>query len=225
MTSTIADITALTINFKTPELVYDCLNSFRNFYPDVYHLVIDNGGCQQSDRTLSQLHDKKLIKLIKNTENVGHGLALNQGIELVGTSYVFLLDSDTRTERGGFLEKMLKLFETDDQLFAVGWLRKVGKTGVAYRIQSKAPKDALPYVHPYACLLDVAKFRQLRPFNESGAPALKTMYDARELGFHLADFPIDEYIWHKVAGTRGLFGGRFKVGTREIPGQWSRRPI
>jgi glycosyltransferase involved in cell wall biosynthesis len=221
----LTDITALTINFKTPDLVYDALNTFRNYNPDVAHLVIDNGGCEASERRLSKMHDKELITLVKNTENVGHGLAVNQGIALIETPYVFLLDSDTRTEQGGFLEKMLERFEADPLLFAVGWLRKVGKTGVAYRDQSKAPADALGYVHPYACLLDVEKFRGLRPFNRSGAPALETMYDARERGYHVEDFPIQDYIWHKVAGTRGLYGGRFQIGTHEPPGKWTRRPI
>ena len=219
------NITALTINFKTPDLVYDALNTFRNYYPDVPHLVIDNGGCTASENRLSKMHDKGLITLIKNTENVGHGLALNQGLALIETPYAFLLDSDTRTTQGGFLGKMLARFEADPLLFAVGWLRKVGKTGVAYRDQGKAPDDALAYIHPYACLMDVAKFRGLRGFNRSGAPAFHTMHDARERGYHVEDFPIQAYVWHKVAGTRGMYGGRFQIETDEEPGKWSRRPI
>jgi len=218
-------ITALTVNFKTPGLVYDALNSFRNYYPDVPHLVVDNGGCEASIKCLRKLADKDLIVLIENAENAGHGPALNQGIALIETPYAFLLDSDTRTEQGGFLEKMLELFEQDRRLFAAGWLRKVGRSGVAYRHQDQAPDSALSYIHPYACLLDVAKFRGLRSFTQSGAPACEMMYDARERGYHVADFPVSDYIWHKVAGTRGMFAGRWRVDTDEEPGRWKRRPI
>lgn len=221
----LTDITALTVNFKTPDLVYDALNSFRSYYPEVRHLVIDNGGCPVSLKRLRKLADKDFIELVENERNIGHGLALNQGIALVETPYAFLLDSDTRTERGGFLEKMLALFKADPLLFAVGWLRKVGQTGVAYRHQDKAPDSALSYIHPYACLLDVAKFGELRPFALSGAPALETMYDARARGYHVADFRVQDYIWHKVGGTRGMFGGRCRVKTDEEPGKWKRRPI
>lgn len=221
----LSDITALTVNFKTPELVYDACNSFRLYYPDIRHIVVDNGGCAASLERLRKLTDKGFVELIENERNAGHGPALNQGIALIETPYAFLLDSDTRTEQGGFLEKMLDLFEADPLLFAVGWLRKVGKTGVAYRNQSTAPDSALSYIHPYACLLDVAKFGELRPFALSGAPALETMYDARERGYHVKDFPVSEHIWHKVAGTRGRFGGRCRVGTDEEPGKWKRRKI
>lgn len=221
----LSDITAITVNFKTPDLVYDCLNSFRCYYLDMRHIVVDNGGCAASLDRLRKLTDKGFVELIKNERNAGHGPALNQGLALVETAYAFLLDSDTRTEQGGFLEKMLALFAADPLLFAVGWLRKVGKTGVAYRHQDTAPDSALSYIHPYACLLDVEKFRELRPFKQAGAPALETMYDARARGYHVAGFPVSDYIWHKVAGTRGLFGGRCRVRTDEKPGKWKKRRI
>lgn len=222
-----SDVTAITVNFKTPELTYDCLNSFRNFYPDVKHIVIDNGGSEKSIRLFKKMERKGLLTLIENVENVGHGPALNQGIAIVETPYVFLLDSDTKTKQGGFLESMLEKFEQNVKLFACGWLRQVNiKTGVSYRIKgNKTPRGGLPYVHPYACLMDVGKFRQTRQFTNRGAPALETMTDAIAAGFTLEAFPVEEYIWHKVAGTRGLFGGRFAIRTEEEPGPYKRKAI
>jgi len=224
----LSSITAVTVNFKTPKLIYDCVNSFHAHYPGVQHIIIDNGGCEKSLKLLRKLQGKELLTLLENGENTGHGPALNQGIANVETPYVFLLDSDTKTEHGGFLEKMLELFEQDAKLFACGWLRKVDtKTGVAYRVSkgSPLPNVGLAYIHPYACLMDVEKFRRGRGFANRGAPALEPMLDAFHNGYTVKAFPIEDYIWHKVAGTRGLFGGRFAVKVTEEPGTWKRYNI
>jgi len=186
----------------------------------VRHILIDNGGCGKSVNLWRKMERKGLLKLIENETNRGHGPALNQGLELVETPYAFLLDSDTRTKEGGFLEKMLDLFSENWRLFAAGWLRQVSaQNGVALRKGDKA-RDVLDYIHPHACLLDVAKFRQVRPFTVQGAPALMTMLDARARHWKVADFPIADYIWHKGSGTRGLFGGRVRIKTDEKPRQW-----
>lgn len=211
-------VTVLTVNFKTPELIYTAVCSFREHYPSVPYIVIDNGGCQRSVNLLRRLP----VALIENEQNIGHGLALNLGIELVDTPYVFLLDSDTKTEKSWFLELMLKEFEKDSNLFAIGWLRKVNNSGVAYR---GSTNKGIEYIHPYACLMDVGKFQQLKPFTQQGAPAINTMRDAKKKGYTVKDFPIAKYIFHKVAGTRGMFGGDIRPDTRATPGEYSRRAI
>jgi glycosyltransferase involved in cell wall biosynthesis len=216
-------ITAITVNFKTPDLLNVCISSFRSHYPDLRYIVIDNGGCKESRRILRKLRENVRIEAIENEENAGHGLALNQGLALVETPYAFLLDSDTKCNRGGFLEKMLERFEADSLLFAIGWLRHVNDTGVAYK--GKPAFDAIPYVHPHACLMDVAKFRRLPPFTTRGAPAVDTMRAALRAGYTVEDFPVSEYIWHKIGGTRGLFRGHWLPKTGEEPGKWKRYRI
>lgn len=118
------NITALTVNFKTPDLIHDCLTSFRQYYPNIPYIVVDNGGCEQSIEILHKLQSNDSnLTIIENDKNIGHGLALNLGLLRITTRFVFLLDSDTKVERGGFLEKMLELFDDDNMLFAAGWLR------------------------------------------------------------------------------------------------------
>lgn len=164
------------------------------------------------------------MTLIKNEDNTGHGPALNQGLRYVYTPYVFLLDSDTRTNKGGFLEEMLELFDNDDSLFAAGWLRMVNPhNGVSFAKQNT--NHGLRYIHPYACLMDMGKFWHLKRFTATGAPALELMKDVKRKGFKTYDYPIKDYIWHKEAGTRGLFGGRIKPGVGERPGAYHWRRI
>lgn len=224
------DITAISVNFKTPDLIANCRDTFAQYYPDLIHILIDNGGCAESLAVLREIKDRdNKVVLLENLGNAGHGPALNQGLALTGTRYAFLLDSDTEIQQGGFLEKMLAKF-SNVQLFAVGWLRWTNERGLAVherdveRVQHPE-RQWLPYIHPYACLLDTVKFRELEPFAKTGAPATNLMRSAREHGYSVADFPIDQYIWHKGAGTRALFDGQIRPATRAEPGQWRKMPI
>ena len=216
-------ITAISVNFRTPRLIQDCVGSFSRHYPHVHHILIDNGGCPQSIGIMRGLAKRAEVTLVENDTNRGHGPALHQGVSLVKTRYVFLLDSDTRTEKGGFLEEMLSRFEADARLFALGWLRYTNENGVASPKQHL--KRGMEYVHPYACLLDVVKYKKLHPFIHSGAPATKLMHSAKKAKYRLARFPIERYIWHKVAGTRGCFGGECRVPTNMRMMKWRKHRI
>jgi glycosyltransferase involved in cell wall biosynthesis len=209
------DVTVITVNFKTPKLIEECISSFKLIYPDLRYIVIDNGGCDESLEILEAIES---IELIENFENIGHGPALHQGILLSTTKYVFTLDSDTEVFWGGFIELMLEMFESDPALFATGWLRHVNASGVA-------GKSGYPYIHPCASLVDREKYLAVPPYTHAGAPAVQTMIEAIMEGYHLRDFPVFEYIDHKVAGTRGMFGGRWHVCTDAEPGEYEWKPI
>jgi len=217
-------VTAVTVNFKTPQLVKDCVVSVLKFYPGLPYVLIDNGGCKRSLSAVRELKKKyPHVHLIENDRNIGHGPALNQGLKHVSTPYALLLDSDTRAKKPGFIERMLKAFKEDPKLFAIGWLRYVGHNGVATPQQNGS--QGKKYIHPSTCMLDVKKFQGLHPFVHSGAPATKLMHSARKKKYHLKYFPVSEYIWHKVAGTRGMFGGECRVKTDAKPGKWRKHRI
>lgn len=216
-------ITVISVNFKTPDLIRTCVSSLRQFYPSVPYILLDNGGCVTSLVTIRDLGKKFSVLTVENEKNIGHGPGLHQGIKLASTPYVFLLDSDTRVKKGGFLEKMLALFEDDPKLLAAGWLRYVNASGVAGPKQEL--KRGMPYVHPYACFLDREKYFKCLPFIHSGAPATKLMNSARKKGYSLVSFPVEEYVWHKVAGTRGCFGGECRVPTHWKKKKWRKHRI
>ncbi len=216
-------ITVISVNFRTPDLIRDCVVTFRRFYPSLPYIVLDNGGCATSVVTIRELAKKFSLITVFNGHNRCHGPALHQGIRMANTRYAFLLDSDTKTFKGGFLEKMLAHFAKDPKLFAMGWLRYVNSAGVAGPHQHL--KRGLPYIHPYACLLDINKYNRLHPFIHSGAPATKLMHSVKKKKLHLQSFPVENYIWHKVAGTRGCFGGLCKVPTNMKKTKWRKHRI
>lgn len=220
----LGDVTTITVNFKTPDLLRDAVTTFVAHYPSVSYIVIDNGGCAKSAaaiRSLVGAHPH--IVPVYNHRNRGHGPALHQGMLLVTTPYAFTLDSDTKVVKGGFLEDMLARFKKDEGLFAIGWVRYVNSAGVAGPHQEL--KRGMPYVHPYASMMDVAKYKTLPSFIHSGAPATHLMNAAKKRGYNLESYPIQQYVWHKIAGTRGMFGGRCRVDTAERPMPWRKHRI
>jgi len=219
-------VTVVSVNFKTPGLIRDCVTSLREFYPRVPLVMINNGGCAESSRVMRELKFESLVytTLLQNKTNTGHGPSLTRGIEWAFTPYVFTLDSDTVISTSGFLERMIEVFENDKDLFALGWLRYTNANGVASPKQNL--KRGMPYVHPYACMIDRAKYLKLKqPFIHSGAPATRLMQAAKKAGYVLGNFPIEKYIWHKEAGTRGCFAGEWNVDTGAQRAKWRKHRI
>jgi len=170
-------------------------------------VVLDNASDDGSFEWLQKkAKEDGALRLLRSDVNIGHGPGLCRCLEEVETPYVFTLDSDTVTIKGGFLELMLRRLETNEQLFALGWLRYVNHNGVAF---SEPNPKAIRYVHPHAMLFDFVKYRRLKPFVSAGAPAIKLMTSAAEAGYEVEDFPIQKYIRHLIAGTRRLYRGHW----------------
>ena len=218
-----SNITVVMVNFKTPKLVEEAASSLLEHYPETRLILIDNGGCVESLAVVREIaQGRPNVHVVLNATNVGHGPALHRGFELAETPFVFTLDSDTRVEKDGFFELMLKEFAQDPKLFAIGWMRYVSDTGVPHRPPITAGH---PYVHPFAAMYRRRLYERFQPFTQSGAPAIHLMKDVTSQGFHLASFPIQDYVWHKIAGTRGMFGGQCLVNTDARPSKWSPRRI
>jgi GT2 family glycosyltransferase len=77
------DITTVIINFQTPDLLKEAVNSFKTFYPDTKLLLIDNGskddGISKSMiEDLSSKHKDTEAVLLEN--NIFHGPAMDKAI-------------------------------------------------------------------------------------------------------------------------------------------------
>jgi GT2 family glycosyltransferase len=218
------DVTAVCVNFRTPEQFETAVTTFRRCYPDIPMILIDNAGCERSADVLQDLAvGVSNIEPIWNERNVGHGPALHQAAQMAETRFLFTLDSDTRTEGCGFVEQMLKMFEKDKKLLATGCLRHTNRNGVEW---SKHEGRTHPYIHPYAAIYDLEWYFQFTPFVHRGAPAVQLCHDAEAAGLHFKAFPINEYVWHREAGTRGWFGGAWDPATdRRRDREWEYRQI
>jgi len=94
------------INYKTPEMLIDCLESL---LPEMQGInakvvVVDNFSQDDSLLLIQQWIDEKavgnLVMLIASTENSGFSGGNNTGISAVNAAYYLLLNSDTLVRQG-----------------------------------------------------------------------------------------------------------------------------
>lgn len=212
-------VTVILINHKTKKLTNEARRTLMAYYPKLPLILIDNGSSDESTlyvKTVGEMYDN--ITAVLNGKNIGHGPAMNQGIALAKTRYVFLYDSDASLRAGGLLEAMIAEFKKNSNLYAIGWLRGVDKwSGVP---TGKKGGNVISYIHPHAAMIDREKFLQLTPMENSGAPCTANMRSALTKGFELRDFPVQKYVTHLVAGTRRMFNGNWKPGATVKARTW-----
>ncbi|MBL4744189.1 MAG: glycosyltransferase, partial [Cycloclasticus sp.] len=94
------------INYKTPQLVVDCLVSLLPELSalDAKVVVVDNysndDSCGRISNWISQNDNLKQIELIASDENTGFSGGNNLGIRHVEADYYLLLNSDTLVRKG-----------------------------------------------------------------------------------------------------------------------------
>lgn len=90
------DVSIIIVNYKTPDLVIDCVNSIQKWTENVTYeiIVVDNASKDGSvERLKKELGEK--IAIIESDINLGFGKANNLGVKSAKGEYVFLLNSDT----------------------------------------------------------------------------------------------------------------------------------
>jgi glycosyltransferase involved in cell wall biosynthesis len=199
----LTNITALVVNYRTIDLIERCATSLLQHYPKVRLLLIDNGSQDDSTDYIRDMRKKHSnVQGLLLPQNIYHGPAMDLGIRTISTRYAFTLDSDCEVLDGGFLEQMLPLFR-DPILYAAGSLSFKNRYGFSIRSEMKY---YVRYINPHAMLVDIKKYRQLKPFFHHGAPCIKNMKDAERSGFVVQDFPIQDFIRHEGRGTCSRYG-------------------
>ena len=211
------------VNFKTKQLLRRAYRSFRKFYPNVRVIIVDNGSMDASRELVKEVGARPHNSFILFNKNIGHGPAMHRAIQKVETPYVFTLDTDTETLKGGFLEAMVKQMKGDNKLYALGWRRWVDRTsGVPREWHTENPpsRKFVSYVHPSAALYRMSMYHTLQPFFHHGAPCLSNMVRAEKRGLKTLPFPIRDYVKHLKAGTRRMYGGRWDPTSKTPKGKW-----
>ena len=202
--SSLDQITTIIVNYKTADLTRQSVDSFLQWYPSASLILIDNGSQDDSTGYIAALAKRlENVTCILNQENRYHGPAMDQGIRVATTRYVFTLDSDCTVIKGGFLEEMHEMFG-DPNLYATGRLVSMNRYG--FEMETSDRKGLIPYVHPHAMLLHRNKYLGLKRFVHHGSPCLDNMRGARDHGHRVKRFPIEQSIFHLGRGTCSRYG-------------------
>ena len=194
-------ITIIIVSYNTKELLENCINSIRNHSKSIKIIIIDgseiNNECSRYVRKINN-NQNRVIKL---NNNIGHGKGMDFGINLVGTPYFCVVDSDTIMIQNP-LFKMLELIKDN---YGVGCVVDVDDKGVNF-------ENGIKYLHPYFALINKEMYKRFKPFYHHGAPCLNAMKDINNKGLQskLIHFDLEKYIKHLGRGTRILDPKEFK---------------
>ncbi|WP_456426152.1 glycosyltransferase family 2 protein [Rhodocaloribacter sp.] len=195
-------VTAVVINYQTPDLLETAVCSFIDAYPDVPLVIIDNGSADDSRARIEALRCEAPgpVEAWFLEENVYHGPAMHRAMERVRTPYVYFFDSDTETKRAGFLEPMREVLAAKDHHYATGHVVTVNRRGFA------DPKGKIPVPASAYMMLKRAVYHRLPPFIHHGLPVLENCAAAVQQGYAILEFPIEDYVTHFGRGTAERYG-------------------
>lgn len=194
-------ICTVIVNFQTPDLLETAVSSFRKFYQRVPILIVDNGSKDDSRAVILKLQNlaPAQIQTLFLDKNIYHGPAMHMALNKMKEDFIFFLDSDTVTNKGGFLEAMQREIEKSNDIYGVGRYLIVSKRGYP-------KKSGIIVLIPAYMMIRRSLYFSLQPFEHHGMPVLKNFISAQGKGFELNSFPIEEYIEHRWRGTASRFG-------------------
>lgn len=213
-------------NYNGIKFLKACLDALKG-YPVI---VVDNASTDGSAEFIRENYPE--VKLHVNAVNEGFCVASNQGIELADTPYCFLLNNDTRMEKGciealetaikacegtfSVQAKMLSMYEPEriddagDLYCALGWAYALGKGKTKEHYEKRAKIFASC---GGAVLYDRALFLKLGGFDERHFAYLEDMdlgYRARIHGYANYMEP-SAVVYHAGSAVSGSRYNDFKV--------------
>ena len=123
------DVTIIVTTFERPEFAIKCVESIRQFYPNIIIVISDNGkGRPVLRKTLGRKYKCQYLGL---PFDCGASRARNEGFKVANTKYVVLCEDDFRFTEETRLESLRDILETDPALgMAGGACLKNGNSGI-----------------------------------------------------------------------------------------------
>ena len=196
-----SQVTVVMVHYRTPDLLSEAVESFYAHYPDVTMWIMENGSQQEEvDRLLEQLISKySTLRVHTFHHNRFHGPAMDYALRnQVTTPFTFLLDSDTKTVKRGFLEEMLHEMMIKEA-YSMGSLIGVNHRGFKDETGIRIP------LTPYF-MIRTDRYSLYPPFIHHGQPTLAHFEKALSSGERVLTYPIEQYIEHKWRGTASRYG-------------------
>jgi glycosyltransferase involved in cell wall biosynthesis len=192
------EIGCVIVNYNTPEIITRAVNSIKNHVNHV--IIVDNS--EQNNPAYDECDELDLMNhnvlCIHTNTNLGHGRALNKGIEFLKTDYVICMDSDAVLHDYRVIDEMIKALEGKD-VYGAGLVVTTDNSG-------RNKDTGIDYLHPYFCMFKRSVFNLHSEFIHHGAPFIRTM---NEIAGKLKVFNIpnmSDKVWHEHRRTRLVSG-------------------
>lgn len=89
------DVSIIIVNYKTKDLIKNCINSIYKHTKDVdFEIIVSDNGSVDGSVEMIKSEFPNVI-LIENNANLGFGAANNRGLKIAKGKYIFYLNSDT----------------------------------------------------------------------------------------------------------------------------------
>lgn len=110
------DLSVIIVNYKSWELLQNCLNSFKQFPPKLTYeiIVVDNDSQDEKFEGFSKLHPN--IKFLKNKGNYGFSNGCNLGAENSNGEFLLFLNPDTELTKDNAVDAMVNFLKENSDV-------------------------------------------------------------------------------------------------------------
>lgn len=218
-------ISVIIPTYKNRELFLNNLKHNLPFLKGCEVIVVNDDPSESLKKNLITF---KNVILIENTENLGFGMSVNQGVKNTKGSYLLLLNNDVLLSDNSYLNSF-KHFENDPNLFAVSFSQEekdgtiVGKNAIFWKNGFFHHKRVIDnhfgnngWAEAGSCLIDKKKFLELKGFDPAYSPFywedVDLSYRATKKGWKILFDPQIKVIHHHES-TISKYYSREKIKT------------
>lgn len=199
------NLECVSINFQTPNITHDLIQSIRTMNQDVKIRIIDGSTPEfiHNFCYLDYIQDEYNFTLERMEYNIHHGPGMDYAIRTSQHDWILFFDSDV------LMRKFPYELEIEPNKFFIGKRGRVNVNGVDE--EKFKPEDfdkpMYLYPHPSFLLVNVEKYKEFKPFIRHGAPCLKTWIDVNNKNPEYFQFiNVNDYIIMRNRGTREIWG-------------------
>lgn len=207
-------VTILIVTYNALKHVKACIASIKKYTPPIYEiLIIDNNSEEATKKYLRQLAKRqKNIRVIFNKKNTGYGEANNQGIKLINTEYLCLLNSDTIVSPR-WLENLINPIAKNSNIAIT-----IPVSNCTCAIDFKTKENLFPYWQGCKKFLSKRSIAKSLDIFYHGYLNYARRYTKQKLLFKELNFPDFAGTWcvvfkkDLISKVGGLFDPQFKMG-------------
>ena len=209
-------ISAAVLFCNTKHLIPISIGSFREFYPNMKLLVVDNsddGICTPALKKYIQ--DDPHAIIFKTEKNLGHGIGADLCIRKSLGKYVYIFESDVAMLKPGLIETMLELMNSE--VYGIGRLDLCTYKTTDFVDENYTGKKMMR-LWIFAALMNKHQYLKFPGFDSdkgtNANPVMAAMRKIEDSGCSkslLVHFDTEQYVRHLYGGTR------LKIGIPDLP--------